>query len=91
VQANITIYHPDLRDMQKTVRALKPEYEDLRSKITYKASIHPGPNGGSIVNVKWKVEPILHRVREDEIITKLTAEINEEIQKVINPGGAAVT
>lgn len=79
VKAAISVHHPDLRDMINVVRYLRPEYEDLRSKIIMKAYITSNTDGTTTVQYIWEVHQIFHRVVENELIRSLSAQLNQAI------------
>lgn len=80
VKADVGISHPELRDMIKLVKMLRPDYEDLRSKVTLEAFISPNKDGTTTLQLKWKVKPIFHRITENDIIKEISKGIDEEIK-----------
>lgn len=83
VKAAISVHHADLRDMIKVVRYLRPEFEDLRSKIIMRAYITSNKDGTTTVKYVWEVHPIFHRIDENNIIRDLSLRLDEALTKGI--------
>lgn len=79
VKAAISVHHPDLRDMINVVRYLRPEYEDLRSKIIMKAYITSNTDGTTTVQYVWEVHQIFHRIVENDLIRTLSTQLDHAI------------